>query len=224
MKDFDAVVFDMDGVLLDSETPLIKAFEERAAARGLKADIAAICHRCLGVTRDISRRVWQAEFGEDFDYDAMRDEAYALFMEKTAAGVPMKPYVPEMLAWLKAAGKKVGLASSTPWAVVTKELKTDGLIDYFDALVCGDMVSRSKPDPAIYLRAARGAGSIPENCAYVGDNPVRDVEGALDAGYGCMVLFEDAGTADREGKAPKRLPDYRIHAIPELLDLFPLRK
>ena len=49
-------------------------------------------------------------------------------------------------------------------------------------------------------------------------------EGALDAGYGCMVLFEDAGTADREGKAPKRLPDYRIHAIPELLDLFPLRK
>ena len=170
MKDFDAVVFDMDGVLLDSETPLIKAFEERAAARGLKADIAAICHRCLGVTRDISRRVWQAEFGEDFDYDAMRDEAYALFMEKTAAGVPMKPYVPEMLAWLKAAGKKVGLASSTPWAVVTKELKTDGLIDYFDALVCGDMVSRSKPDPAIYLEACRRLGVDPRRSAGIEDS------------------------------------------------------
>ena len=170
MKDFDAVVFDMDGVLLDSETPLIKAFEERAAARGLKADIAAICHRCLGVTRDISRRVWQAEFGEDFDYDAMRDEAYALFMEKTAAGVPMKPYVPEMLAWLKAAGKKVGLASSTPRAVVTKELKTDGLIDYFDALVCGDMVSRSKPDPAIYLEACRRLGVDPRRSAGIEDS------------------------------------------------------
>ncbi|MDD6347478.1 MAG: HAD family phosphatase [Lachnospiraceae bacterium] len=170
MKDFDAVVFDMDGVLLDSETPLIQAFEERAAARGLKADIAAICHRCLGVTRDISRRVWQAEFGEDFDYDAMRDEAYALFMEKTAAGVPMKPYVPEMLAWLKAAGKKVGLASSTPWAVVTKELKTDGLIDYFDALVCGDMVSRSKPDPAIYLEACRRLGVDPRRSAGIEDS------------------------------------------------------
>ena len=170
MKDFDAVVFDMDGVLLDSETPLIKAFEERAAARGLKADIAAICHRCLGVTRDISRRVWQAEFGEDFDSDAMRDEAYALFMEKTAAGVPMKPYVPEMLAWLKAAGKKVGLASSTPWAVVTKELKTDGLIDYFDALVCGDMVSRSKPDPAIYLEACRRLGVDPRRSAGIEDS------------------------------------------------------
>ena len=170
MKDFDAVVFDMDGVLLDSETPLIQAFEERAAARGLKADIAAICHRCLGVTRDISRRVWQAEFGEDFDYDAMRDEAYALFMEKTAAGVPMKPYVPEMLAWLKAAGKKVGLASSTPRAVVTKELKTDGLIDYFDALVCGDMVSRSKPDPAIYLEACRRLGVDPRRSAGIEDS------------------------------------------------------
>ena len=49
---------------------------------------------------------------------------------------------------------------------------------------------------------------------------MRDVEGAVDAGFGSMVLFEDAGTADREGKAPTVLPDYRIKSIPELLDLF----
>ncbi len=57
----------------------------------------------------------------------------------------------------------------------------------------------------------------------MGDNPVRDVEGAVDAGYGSMILFEDAGAADREGKAPTVMPDYRIKAIRELLDLFPPR-
>ena len=57
----------------------------------------------------------------------------------------------------------------------------------------------------------------------MGDNPVRDVEGAVNAGFGAMILFEDAGTADREGKAPTVQPDYRIHGIPELLDLLPAR-
>ena len=80
-----------------------------------------------------------------------------------------------------------------------------------------------KPDPAIYLLASRCIGSVPERCAYVGDNPVRDVEGAVNAGYGIMILYEDAGTADREGKLPTVQPDYRIRAIGELLDLFPPR-
>ena len=75
-----------------------------------------------------------------------------------------------------------------------------------------------------YNVASRCIGTVPENCAYVGDNPVRDVEGAVDAGYGSMILYEDAGTADREGKLPTVKPDYRIKAIRELLDLFPDRK
>ena len=99
----------------------------------------------------------------------------------------------------------------------------DGVADCFKTVILSSKVRLRKPDPAIYLLASRCIGSAPENCAYVGDNPVRDVEGAVDAGYGSMVLFEDAGTADREGRAPTVTPDYRIKAIPELLDLFPPR-
>ena len=55
----------------------------------------------------------------------------------------------------------------------------------------------------------------------MGDNPVRDVEGALDAGFGAMILFENAGTADREGRAPTKQPHARIQSIPQLLELFP---
>ena len=62
-----------------------------------------------------------------------------------------------------------------------------------------------------------------EVIAAISVGAVRDVEGALDAGFGCMVLFEDAGTADREGKAPTKQPHCRIRSIPELLELFPKR-
>lgn len=95
--------------------------------------------------------------------------------------------------------------------------------DCFKTVILSSKVRLRKPDPAIYLLASRCIGSVPERCAYVGDNPVRDVEGAVNAGYGSMILYEDAGTADREGKLPTVQPDYRIRAIGELLDLFPPR-
>ncbi|MBE5808974.1 MAG: HAD family hydrolase, partial [Clostridiales bacterium] len=97
---------------------------------------------------------------------------------------------------------------------------TAGVADCFKTVILSSKVRLRKPDPAIYLLAARCIGSAPAQCAYVGDNPVRDVEGALDAKFGCMVLFEDAGTADREGKTPTKQPHCRIRSIPELLDLF----
>lgn len=133
--------------------------------------------------------------------------------------------VVDTLRELKRRGYKLGIIANTITETEIPDWMCEaGVADCFRTVILSSKVRLRKPDPAIYLLAARCAESIPENCAYVGDNPVRDVEGALDAGYGCMVLFEDAGTADREGKAPKRLPDYRIHAIPELLDLFPPRK
>ena len=129
--------------------------------------------------------------------------------------------VKETLIELKRRGYKLGIIANT---ITETEIPDwmchDNVADCFKTVILSSKVRLRKPDPAIYLLAARCVGSAPENCAYVGDNPVRDVEGAVDAGYGSMVLFEDAGTADREGKAPTVMPDYRIKSIPELLDLF----
>jgi len=132
--------------------------------------------------------------------------------------------VKETLKELKLRGYKLGIIANT---ITETEIPDwmchDEVADCFKTVILSSKVRLRKPDPAIYLLAARCIGSTPEHCAYVGDNPVRDVEGAVDAGYGCMVLFEDAGTADREGKMPTVLPDYRIKAIPDLLELFPPR-
>lgn len=129
--------------------------------------------------------------------------------------------VVETLKELKRRGYKLGIIANTITETEIPDwMCRDGVADCFKTVILSSKVRLRKPDPAIYLLAARCIGSVPENCAYVGDNPVRDVEGAVDAGFGSMVLFEDAGTADREGKAPTVMPDYRIKSIPELLDLF----
>ena len=128
----------------------------------------------------------------------------------------------ETLRTLKERGYKLGIIANTVTETEIPDWICEAhLADCFRRVILSSKVRLRKPDPAIYLLAARCIGSMPEECAYVGDNPVRDVEGALDAGFGAMILFEDAGTADREGKAPTRKPDHTIRAIPELLDLFP---
>ena len=133
--------------------------------------------------------------------------------------------VKETLRELKRRGYKLGIIANTVTETEIPDwMCRDQVADCFRTVILSSKVRLRKPDPAIYLLAARCIGSIPENCAYVGDNPVRDVEGAVDAGYGSMILYEDAGTADREGKLPTVLPDYRIKAIRELLDLFPPRE
>lgn len=130
----------------------------------------------------------------------------------------------ETLRELKARGYKLGIIANTVTETEIPDwMCRDGVADCFKTVILSSKVRLRKPDPTIYKLAARCISSDPETCAYVGDNPVRDVEGAVNAGFGAMVLFEDAGTADREGKAPTVQPDYRIRSIPELLDLFPAR-
>ncbi|NLM15918.1 MAG: HAD family hydrolase [Clostridiaceae bacterium] len=118
-------------------------------------------------------------------------------------------------------GYKLGIIANTVTETEIPDwLCEDGIVGYFTTVILSSKVRLRKPDPAIYELAARCVGSPPENCVYIGDNPMRDVEGAYDAGFSAMILFEDAGAADREGELPAAEPTHRIRAIPELLDIF----
>ena len=168
--------------------------------------------------------VLNGRFGLDFETVKPFAEELAHMWEVTYYHRSLRPGVKEMLDGLKSLGMKLGVVSNTASMYqVFWILKEYGIRDYFQDVTLSSVTELRKPDPTIYKLAARCIGSDPETCAYVGDNPVRDVEGAVNAGFGAMVLFEDAGTADREGKAPTVQPDYRIRSIPELLDLLPAR-
>jgi len=102
-------------------------------------------------------------------------------------------------------------------------LETDGLTSYFKTVVLSSKVGIRKPDPEIYWEAARRIGVEPAKCVYVGDNPVRDVEGTRKAGYGMFILFYEPATQAKEPPSGEIRPDFIIHEMKDLLDIFPPR-
>lgn len=97
----------------------------------------------------------------------------------------------------------------------------DGVAHYFKTVILSSKVRLRKPDPAIYALAARAIGKLPENCAYVGDNPIRDVEGAKGAGYSMVIRFDEPETIKNEPQEVTNRADYTILEIGTLLDIFP---
>lgn len=103
-------------------------------------------------------------------------------------------------------------------------MEAEGIAHFFKAVVLSSKVGYRKPDPQIYWEAARRAGVEPAKCCYVGDNPVRDVEGTRAAGYGMMIILLEPATLAKEPPTGEVLqPDYTIREMHELLDIFPPR-
>ena len=103
-------------------------------------------------------------------------------------------------------------------------METDGVRDYFKTVILSSKVGIRKPNPEIYWMAAREIGVEPAKCAYLGDNPVRDVEGTRAAGYGMMILFDEPATTAKEPPTGDHVPDHVIRETRELLDIFPPRR
>jgi len=103
-------------------------------------------------------------------------------------------------------------------------MESDGLTEYFKAVVLSSRVRIRKPNPEIYWEAARRVGVEPSKCAYVGDNPVRDVEGCRAAGFGMMIILLEPDTLKKEPPTVEHKPDYTIQTCSDLLDIFPPRR
>jgi HAD superfamily hydrolase (TIGR01549 family) len=101
-------------------------------------------------------------------------------------------------------------------------LEADGLTKYFKSVLLSSVFGKRKPDPSIYLEAARRAEVEPIRCAYIGDNCIRDVEGTRNAGFGMVVILPSGEDSDKTPTA-EQIPDIFIKSLSELLDIFPPR-
>ena len=99
----------------------------------------------------------------------------------------MKPGITELLSFLKESGKKIALASSTRKSIVVAELSDAGIIDYFDVIVCGDMVERSKPEPDIYLKACECLHIMPQE-AYAIEDSYNGIRSAVRGGLRAIMV------------------------------------
>ena len=170
MKDFDAVVFDMDGVIFDSERAVMNCWIALAEKYGIQ-DIEGPYLACTGTTMARTREIMMEAYGADFPYDIYAKEASRMYHERYDGGrLPMKPGVFVILDFLKHAGKKIALASSTRRQTVVSQLRDAEILDYFDEVTTGDMVTRSKPAPDIFLLACERIHVTPERAYAIEDS------------------------------------------------------
>ena len=155
-------VFDMDGLLLDTERVADRSWVQAGAEFGLADPLRAI-NGCRGLN-DAGMKHWFGLHEPGFNYEGFRLRARALSHAVTDVKVPVKEGAAEILKRLKDAGILLAVASSTREVTVRDQLGRAGLLPYFDAVITGDTVSRGKPHPEIYCKACEALGLSPSEC------------------------------------------------------------
>ena len=210
---YEAVIFDMDGVIFDSERLVLKGWKEIAAKYDIEG-IEEVLPKCLGVNAQATREIFWEYYGQEFPYDEYKKEASALFHSRYGNGrLPLKPGVRELLSYLKEEGYLVGLASSTRQAIVEQEITDAGLLPYFDDLVCGDMLKKSKPEPDIYLKACKNLNVNPRMAIAVEDS-YNGIRSAKRAGM-VPVMVPDMVQPDEEMKTLAHVICQDLFAVKE---------
>ncbi|QQS19433.1 HAD family phosphatase [Candidatus Saccharibacteria bacterium] len=182
-----AVIFDMDGVLIDSEPIFEQHLQVFLLSLGIE-DPSKLTHNLKGVSsKNVSRLIIET-FELDYQVDeliALSRKAYMQHLNNLSA-LPSIPGAVKLVKSLAAAGHPLALASSASAARIDLFLKKLGLKRYFPVIACGDDVEHSKPAPDIFLLAAARLGVDPANCVVVEDAE-NGVQAAKTAGMKCIA-------------------------------------
>ena len=208
---YQAVVFDMDGVIFDTERLVIEFWKEVAKKHNIP-NVEHTCIQCLGTNRVRTREIFLENYGADFPFDLYRAEVTELFnTHYKGVPLPTKPGVRELLSYLQEQDIKVGLASSTAQHLVRDEIGTAGLLPYFQTLVCGDMVEHSKPAPDIFLKACEILNADPTKSIAIEDSFNR-IRSAHCAGMTPIMVPDQVQPTDE-------IRTLAFHVMPSLLDV-----
>ena len=210
------VIFDMDGLMTDTERLYIDLWCQILRERGME-EHRDVVTRCIGMDHGKMRAYIKETLGEDFDYLSVlgeagkRSDAYC-----QAHGVPVKPGLYELLDYLDQEKIPYAVATSSRGEGARSKLRQIGVLSRLHGLITGDMVEKGKPDPEIFLRAAEALHLPPEHCLVLEDSP----HGIL-AAYkaGCLpMMIPDLWPPDEETQS-------MLYARGEtLLDVIPVLK
>lgn len=164
------IIFDMDGVLINSEIYYYNALIRLIESDGKKVDREDF-KKIVGLSGKDSRDVIAFYYEDDFDHgDFMHRFRSGYMGENIDYSTILFPYVHETLGKLKSRGLKLALASSSSMRTITQAIEQTDIKDYFDFVIGGDLVENPKPDNEIYLKAMDGIGLNKDNCIAIEDS------------------------------------------------------
>lgn len=195
-----AVLFDMDGLMLDTERMARVAWKRALLERGFQLDDVSYL-RLVGRTVYDAQAILGEIFGPELPFQEIFDQRQAYYdLDIEQNGIPIKPGLFELLDFLEANLIPKAVASSTPCWFARHKLARVGVEGRFLAVVCGDMVSRGKPFPDLFLEAARQIDVAPQDCVVLEDS-----EAGVEAAY-------------RAGMVPLMIPDLK-QPVPEVREM-----
>ena len=208
-----AVIFDMDGVIVDSEPVYLKIQWEYAKKKNPDVTYKQL-FPMVGATKMDAWSVMEKEVDNGQTWQELRTEfkeKIDLFTNTDYQSI-FRPEIKSVLDALKNQGYKLAVASSTQIDVVEKVMKVNSIYSYFDTLVSGDQFTMSKPDPEIYHYTAKKLGVKENECFVVEDSPY-GILAAKRAGMTVAALYDSSFHFDQH------LADYHIQNVKEILDI-----
>jgi HAD superfamily hydrolase (TIGR01509 family) len=161
----------MDGLMLDTERPMVRAWIDIARNKGWLME-EAVALKTVGIDEASSRALLTGIFGPDFPYDQIQEDLTArIIREAETRGIARRPGLRVLLDHLARLGVPLAVATSSAQKVARWKLSRGGILDRFSVLACGDEVRRGKPAPDIFLLAAKRLGKEPAECVGFEDSP-----------------------------------------------------
>lgn len=184
--DIDAIIFDMDGLMLDTERAARKAWTQAMHDFGYELP-KDVYHQMIGRNRRDKTGIFNTAFGSGFPLEKVGRRKDQYLYELLESDIPLKPGLMPLLRYLQKTPFKTAVASSTLKFEVSRRLHLLEFEQYFDAVVGGDEVDNGKPHPDIFLAAASSLGVLPEHCLVLEDSEA-GVRAASSAGMKVFMV------------------------------------